>query len=101
MKMFPRSRDRGLIEALCQREWSSQTNLFPRSRDRGLIEALDTPTKRIFTIVCFRDREIAASLKQTRRSTSRPQSFCFRDREIAASLKQSTRPVLTQSLRVS
>ena len=37
---FPRSKDRGLIEASIRRLIPPETCLFPRSKDRGLIEAV-------------------------------------------------------------
>ena len=36
---FPRSADRGLIEAIAQMPWRESFREFPRSADRGLIEA--------------------------------------------------------------
>jgi len=59
---FPRSKDRGLIEAPTKKNGLSSSSFFPRSKDRGLIEA---PSKKLqrSTAAAFRDRKIAASLK--------------------------------------
>src|SRR5947209_2523830 len=59
---FPRSYDRGLIEAgTCSRR-KPRAASFPRSYDRGLIEARNRQERRAY---CphFRDHMIAASLK--------------------------------------
>ena len=110
--VFPRSKDRGLIEARVSMALLSGTCSFPRSKDRGLIEA--RLVERVTEVVTsFRDRKIAASLKLRPqrpgrcRSVSFPRSkdrglieACgrrllhsgcrtrFRDRKIAASLKR-------------
>src|SRR5258708_2645670 len=64
----------------CTRFW------FPRSKDRGLIEALCS-LDRVHCPVCFRDQKIAASLKRHARIDVRPGTRSFRDQKIAASLK--------------
>jgi len=59
---FPRSIDRGLIEAVSESVASEMLSTFPRSIDRGLIEA--TLVERTFVVRShFRDQLIAASLK--------------------------------------
>src|ERR1035437_166427 len=60
--IFPRSRDRGLIEADRTDPCVMPRRLFPRSRDRGLIEARPLTEHPSWTLD-FRDHVIAASLK--------------------------------------
>ena len=60
---------------------------FPRSIDRGLIEAHDGPRNRQ-GITDFRDQLIAASLKLQVRQDLGRKSHHFRDQLIAASLKR-------------
>ena len=60
---------------------------FPRSIDRGLIEAF-TSTPQELNVGGFRDQLIAASLKRELNVRVEVQNFlCFRDKLIAASLK--------------
>ncbi len=66
MRPFPRSIDRGLIEA---EQFSVQRSVeieFPRSIDRGLIEARLRQSTRHAGLNHFRDQLIAASLKPTK-----------------------------------
>ncbi len=62
---FPRSKDRGLIEALLMGLEDYETIAFPRSKDRGLIEA--DLCRRAIGVERnhFRGRKIAASLKHS------------------------------------
>ena len=61
-RAFPRSIDRGPIEAGDARLRVEPIGQFPRSIDRGPIEAGAT-WRRGCTITCFRDQLIAAPLK--------------------------------------
>ena len=60
---------------------------FPRSEDRGLIEAPDCRRKHAATQLHFRDPRIAASLKPGDCVHDGPEFLHFRDPRIAASLK--------------
>ena len=110
---FPRSKDRGLIEASRRRGTALASTEFPRSKDRGLIEATGVRARGWFTPARFRDRKIAASLKHIvtagkhtanrvfprskdrglieagRGARGRIKGTGFRDRKIAASLKRA------------
>src|SRR5438876_12225859 len=84
---FPRSCDRGLIEASMPPTVSAAESKFPRSCDRGLIEAItcfDWPRHPCH----FRDHVIAASLKLCYCRHERIDPYHFRDHVIAASLKR-------------
>ena len=59
---FPRSSDRGLIEATIDNLLTLINGIFPRSSDRGLIEAIEDLTHDEW-VAHFRDHLIAASLK--------------------------------------
>jgi len=86
-RKFPRSRDRGLIEANMRSGTVARViPLFPRSRDRGLIEAT-IPRSLWQQAWRFRDHVIAASLKPQVPVLSLPEAIRFRDHVIAASLK--------------
>src|SRR5436190_702581 len=88
--MFPRARARGLIEAnfACSAAASRKIS-FPRARARGLIEAGCRSCHSV-NPKCFRERELAASLKRCA-GRARPLADArFRERELAASLKRDT-----------
>ena len=88
VRLFPRSIDRGLIEAspLCRS--ATRVVLFPRSIDRGLIEAM-LESWGMTTDGSFRDQLIAASLKPETGWPHEPAPLGpFRDQLIAASLKR-------------
>ena len=61
---FPRSNDRGLIEAIAEMVSLWISFRFPRSNDRGLIEASFSPGRPYGRLADFRDLTIAASLKR-------------------------------------
>ena len=65
--------------------------LFPRSIDRGPIEAVAALSTRRHDAVHFRDQSIAAPLKLVRYSMPVRVSTYFRDRMIAAPLKRRSR----------
>src|SRR5438045_1820278 len=85
--LFPRSIDRGLIEASRSAKWPQWSDQFPRSIDRGLIEAVMTAFY-VTNKTNFCDQWIAASLKLplTKRRRLLRKAY-FRDQLIAASLK--------------
>ena len=60
---FPRSIERGLIEAVCSSTAGSRPDAFPRSIERGLIEATGFPIRHPAHESTFRVRSNAASLK--------------------------------------
>ena len=60
---FPRSADRGLIEAHMLQECAECPLEFPRSADRGLIEASPVAISALATLN-FPDQLIGASLKR-------------------------------------
>jgi len=63
--------------------------VFPRSRDRGLIEAQKCGHQRLM-VAGFRGHVIAASLKQGLFTMRAMGQHCFRGHVIAASLKHSS-----------
>src|SRR5687768_15273792 len=67
---------------------------FPRSYDRGLIEARPT-TRRLQRLPSSRDHMIAASLKRKSIPPSSCSSASSRDHMIAASLKQDELEVIS------
>ena len=88
-RKFPRSEDRGLIEAFARRVALIARRTFPRSEDRGLIEASHYFPP-FFAWAYFRDPRIAASLKQECGDILRLLVVHFRDPRIAASLKRAS-----------
>ena len=121
---FPRSIDRGLIEAIlvlpesgihvCFRDQLIAASLkpqstgevtrsqdsFPRSIDRGLIEA-SFSVRSIVWGRSFRDQLIAASLKPCGWLGTHAGRRSFRDQLIAASLKRYVRLLVVVPLQVS
>ena len=84
---FPRSKERGLIEASLSVALEASATNFPRSKERGLIEAwLGTPA--IVLSRSFRVRKSAASLKPVSPAeVTLAITATFRVRKSAASLK--------------
>ena len=73
---------------------------FPRSIDRGLIEATNVPIAMTASAAHFRDQLIAASLKRMSTPAHERRRATFRDQLIAASLKlQSSYRVRRYELR--
>ena len=64
--IFPRSKERGLIEAFTFCEMKKEDCFFPRSKERGLIEANLSGTNTGDETLTFRVRKSAASLKLER-----------------------------------
>ena len=62
--MFPRSKERGLIEAAGSAGSSTSAARFPRSKERGLIEAISSSNAIDPDGLGFRVQKNAASLKQ-------------------------------------
>ncbi len=98
---FPRSKDRGLIQACSTVIWSTPSiSLFPRSKDRGLIQACNrgrwfSPIRRISAIKRSRPHS-SYSLQSVF-----PLNFHFRDQKIAASFKLRFRYVIYLSRPIS
>src|SRR5437868_4103249 len=88
LDVFPRSKDRGLIEAGQRGPEFQDSGLFPRSKDRGLIEAQWAPVGPP-RMKSFRGRKTAASLKQSLALSNRLDTRRFRGRKTAASLKRA------------
>ena len=83
---FPRSKERGLIEAFLAGGFSNSDPAFPRSKERGLIEAYMQTTQRRTRKTFPRSKErglIEACMISRLRDVLRP----FRVRKSAASLK--------------
>ena len=85
---FPRSADRGIIEAGVDSDNQLRLGEFPRSADRGIIEARAVRSRGYPVPVRFRDQLIAASLKLRDRLPATRGARRFRDQLIAASLKR-------------
>ncbi len=84
---FPRSNDRGSIEATIFKSGFAETeHFFPRSNDRGSIEAFGTSAI-VCSVISFRDQTIAAPLKQSPFFLIVQFQISFRDQSIAAPLK--------------
>src|SRR5260370_1307834 len=86
-ELFPRSADRGPIEAVESRTQAPCYAPFPRSADRGPIEARKLFASRSYLRAYFRDQLIAAPLKRRRRRRLCSTAAHFRDQLIAAPLK--------------
>ena len=71
--LFPRSKERGLIEAGGRTTERVLDEEFPRSKERGLIEALVADVLEYYPDVGFRVRKNAASLKHCLGKVSQPQ----------------------------
>ena len=95
--MFPRSKDRGLIEAPTTAASSTGMRWFPRSKDRGLIEATTSVAcpARSPTFPRSKDRGLIEATR--RKSFWTAESGGFRDRKIAASLKPVSRGVVSHA----
>ena len=84
---FPRSKERGFIEAVSASLEPSPVGNFPRSKERGFIEA-ELGATDLTSILPFRVQKNAASLKLNKRVQSKSQKLTFRVQKNAASLKR-------------